>query len=223
MIHVKNQYFVGCQITFGLNASKWNKSFRLQYFLYLTWLFIRGGHKDIMNHLYKGRTKWDTLNNMCLLGKSRIRQKYYLSAFDNPTKQVMVIYNSSIKVLILMTIYEELDHIWFRIDTKFISFLYECLRQKFYSFEIFSLIALSIRAWLTISHIQQELTLPFIQKHTSFQMILLWSAFCIGRNKIYYIMHVLNDNNYGMKNFQFHFNDIFFSFWNVIFWETQGY
>ena len=106
---------------------------------------------------------------MCLLGKSRIRQKYYLSAFDNPTKQVMVIYNSSIKVLILMTIYEELDHIWFRIDTKFISFLYECLRQKFYSFEIFSLIALSIRAWLTISHIQQELTLPFIQKHTSFK------------------------------------------------------
>ena len=36
----KNQYFVGCQITFGLNASKWNKRFRLQYFLYLTWLFI---------------------------------------------------------------------------------------------------------------------------------------------------------------------------------------
>ena len=101
----------------------------------------------------------------------------------------------------------KLDHIWFRIDTKFISFLYECLRQKFYSFEIFSLIALCIRAWLTISHIQQELTLPFIQKHTSFQMIHLWSAFCIGRNKIYYIMHVLNDNNYGMKNFQFHFND----------------
>ena len=27
---------------------------------------------------------------MYLLGKSRIRQKYYLSAFDNPTKQVMV-------------------------------------------------------------------------------------------------------------------------------------
>ena len=114
--------------------------------------------------------------------------------------------------LIYSRISRKLDHIRFRIDTKFISFLYECLLQKFYSFEIFSLIALCIRAWLTISHIQQELTLPFIQKHTSFQMILLWSTFCIGRNKIYYIMHVLNNGNYGMKNFQFHLDNRFLFF-----------
>ena len=92
------------------------------------------------------------------------------------------------------------------------NFLFKCLQQKFYSFEIFSLIALCIRAWLTISHIQQELTLPFIQRHTSFQMILMWSAFCIGRNKIYYIMHVLNDSNYGMKIFQFHLDNRFLFF-----------
>ena len=52
-----------------------------------------------------------------------------------------------------------------------------------------------------------RIDLAFYTKAYFFQMILLWSAFCIGRNKIYYIMHVLNDNNYGMKNVQFHFND----------------